>query len=140
MWTRLSTAHHTVEIIIFHRNTITYLLWYRYPAGPHITILRLLMVRYQIGIDIRHVQNVVYKLNYYDHLAGRRRGLQGKGVVFTATLIAWFGLNHHPGHVVASLDNTLYDDYLCLVALNNGQIQWTRIRRNPQKHWITGNS
>ena len=74
-------------------------------------ILLRLMVRYQIRIDIRHVQNVVYKLNYCDHVAGRRLGLQGKGIVFTATLIAWFGLNHHSGHVVASLDKTLYDDY-----------------------------
>jgi len=28
------------------------------------------------------------------------------------------------GHVVASLDKALYDDYLCLVALNKQQIQW----------------
>jgi len=28
------------------------------------------------------------------------------------------------GHVVAFLDKTLYDDYLCLVASNKQQIQW----------------
>ena len=33
----------------------------------------------------------------------------------------------------------LHDDYLCLVALNKQQIQWTRIRKNSQKHWITEN-
>ena len=50
------------------------------------------------------------------------------------------GFNPHPGHVVASLDKTFYDDYLCLVASNEQQTQWTRIRRYPQEHWITGNS
>ena len=44
------------------------------------------------------------------------------------TLIVRSGFNPHPGHVVASLDKTLYDDYLCLVASNKQQIQWTRIR------------
>ena len=46
----------------------------------------------------------------------RQRGRMGKYVVFTTTLIEWSGFNPHPGHVVASLDKTLYDDYLCLVA------------------------
>ena len=32
----------------------------------------------------------------------------------------------HPGHIVASLDKMLYDDYLCLVALNKQQIQVER--------------
>ena len=64
----------------------------------------------------------------------------GKGVVFMTTLIEWSGFNPNPSHVVASLDKTLYDDYLCLVASNKQQIQWTRIRRNPQEHWIIGNS
>ena len=68
----------------------------------------------------------------------RQRGQMGKGVVFTTTLIAWSQFNPHPGHVVSSLDKTLYDDYLCLVASNKKQIQWTRIRTNPQKHWISG--
>ena len=46
----------------------------------------------------------------------------------------------HPGHVVVSLDKTLHDDYLCLVASNKLQIQWTRIQRNSQERWITVNS
>ena len=70
----------------------------------------------------------------------QQHGRMGKGVVFTTTLIKWSGFNPHPGHIVASLDKTLYDDYLCLVASNKQQIQWTRIRRNPQEHWIIGNS
>ena len=45
----------------------------------------------------------------------------------------------HPGNVVTSLNKTLYDDYRCLVASNRHQIQYTRIKRKPQKHWITGN-
>ena len=64
----------------------------------------------------------------------RQRGRMGKGVVFTTTLIEWSGFNPHPGHVVVSLDKTLYDDYLCSVASNKQQIQWTRIRKNPQEH------
>ena len=39
-----------------------------------------------------------------------------------------------PGHVVASFNKTLYDDYLCLVASNKQQIQSTKIRRNVQEH------
>ena len=50
------------------------------------------------------------------------------------------GFNPHPGHVVASLDKTLYDDCLCFVASSKQQIQRTRIRKNPQEHWIIGNS
>ena len=38
----------------------------------------------------------------------------------------WSGFNLHPGHVIASLDKTLYDDYLCLVALNKQQTQRTK--------------
>ena len=30
--------------------------------------------------------------------------------------------------------------YLCLVASNKQQIQWTKLRRNSQELWITGNS
>ena len=44
-------------------------------------------------------------------------------VVFMTTLVEWPRFNPHPGHVVASLDKTLYEDYLCLVALNKQQIQ-----------------
>ena len=39
-----------------------------------------------------------------------------------------------------SLDKTLYNDYLCLVALNKQQVQWIRIQSDLQKHWITWNS
>ena len=39
------------------------------------------------------------------------------------TLIAGFGFNPQPGHVVTFIDKTLYDDYLCLVASNKQQIQ-----------------
>ena len=61
------------------------------------------------------------------------------GVAFAMTLIEWTGFNPHSGHVVASLGKLLYDDYLCLVASNKQQIQWTRIQRNPQEHWIVKN-
>ena len=46
----------------------------------------------------------------------------------------------HAGHVVGPLAKTLYDDYLCLVASNQQQIQWTRMQRNALEHWIVGNS
>ena len=72
--------------------------------------------------------------------ATRQRGRKGKGVIFTMTLIEWSGFNPHRGHVVASLDKTLYDDYLRLVASNKQRIQLTRVWRNPQEHWIVGNS
>jgi len=32
------------------------------------------------------------------------------------------------GFVVASLDKTLYDDYVCLVASNKQQIQWQEVK------------
>ena len=79
-------------------------------------------------------------MNFDNFDNSQQRGRMGKGVVFTTTLIEWSGFNPHLSHVVASLDNTLYDGYLCLVASNKQQIQWTRIRRNPQEHWIIGNS
>ena len=53
----------------------------------------------------------------------RQRGRMGKGVGFTTTMIEWSGFNPHPSDVVASLDKTLYDDYLCLVASNKQQVQ-----------------
>ena len=80
------------------------------------------------------------KICLYKLILCWQRGRMGKGVVFTTTLIEWSGFNPHPGQVVASLDKTLYDDYLCLVASNKQQIQWTRIGRNPQEHWIIRNS
>ena len=45
----------------------------------------------------------------------------GKDIVLMTTLIAWSGFNPHSGHVVAALYKTLYDDYVCLMALNNQQ-------------------
>ena len=60
----------------------------------------------------------------------------GRGVIFMASLIAWSGFNPHPGHVFVSLDKMLYDNYLCLVALNKQQFQWTRIWKNSQQHYI----
>ena len=51
------------------------------------------------------------------------------------TLIARSKFNPHPGHVVASLDKAVYDDYLCMVASNKEQIQWAIIQKNSQEHW-----
>ena len=61
----------------------------------------------------------------------------GKGIVFTTTLIELSGFNPHPGHVVASLDKTLYDDYLCLVASNKQQISGQEFE---EIHWKIGSS
>ena len=55
-------------------------------------------------------------------------------------MIPLSGFNPNPGYVVTSLGKTLYDDHLCLVVSNKHQIQLTRIRKNPQEHWITGNT
>ena len=57
----------------------------------------------------------------------------GKGELFTTTLIEWSEFNPHPGHAVASLDKTFYDNYLWLVALNKQQIRGARIWRNLQE-------
>ena len=70
----------------------------------------------------------------------KRAGREGKGVVFSAIMIAWCEFNPHSGHVVASMDKTLYDDYLYLEASNKQQIQRTRLRKNLPDYWITGNS
>ena len=67
------------------------------------------------------------------YFSRKRAGQKVLDVVFT-TLITRSGLNPHPGHVVASLDKTRYDDYLCVVTLKKQQIQWIRIQRNPQEH------
>ena len=48
--------------------------------------------------------------------------------------------NPHPGHVVASLDKTLYNNYFFMMASNKQQIQWARISTNLQEHWINRNS
>ena len=63
----------------------------------------------------------------------RQRGPKDNNVVFTTTLIAQSGSNPLPGKVVASLDKTLYDDYLCLEASNKQQIngqEFLEIRKN----------
>ena len=43
------------------------------------------------------------------------------------------GFNPHPGHVVASLDKALYDDYLCLVASSKQQIYVRRSETSTGK-------
>ena len=63
----------------------------------------------------------------------RQRGPKDNNVVFTTTLIAQSGSNPLPGQVVASLDKTLCDDYLCLEASNKQQIngqEFLEIRKN----------
>ena len=64
---------------------------------------------------------------WVNKLGSRKRGRDGKSVVLMMSRFAWFGFNQRSGHVVVSLDKTLYDDYLCLIASNKSQIQWTRI-------------
>ena len=75
----------------------------------------------------------------------RQDGQEGKSVVFTTTLtlIAWSRFNPHPAvTLLQPLDETLYDDFLCSVALQKHQIQWIRIQTTPLEHcdWITENS
>ena len=41
---------------------------------------------------------------------------------------------------IRTLDKTIYDDYLSLVASNKPQVPWTTIQGNPQEHRITKNS
>ena len=60
----------------------------------------------------------------------RQRSREGKVVVFKTTLIAWSRFNPHPGHVVASLDKTIYDDYLCLIASNISGQEFEEIYRS----------
>ena len=48
--------------------------------------------------------------------------------------------NPHPGHVVASLDKTPYDNYLCLVASNKQQIYVGRSQNVNRKAWKMVNS
>ena len=83
----------------------------------------------------------VLRLPPQKYPAGYVSGLYRKATeqsVFKTTLIAYSKFNPHPGHVVASLDKTLQNNYLCLVASNKQQIQWTSIQRNPREHWING--
>ena len=48
--------------------------------------------------------------------------------------------NPHPGHVVASLDKKLYDNYLCSVASNKQQIYVGRSQNLNRKAWKMVNS
>ena len=70
----------------------------------------------------------------------RQRGRESKGFFYyNPDHLIWVQPAPY-SHIVASLDKTLCDDYLSLAASNKQLIQWTRIRRNPQEHWISGNS
>ena len=64
-----------------------------------------------------------YRFHRFSRLTGLTTvNREGKDVIFATTLIALCRFYPGPGHVVASLDKTLYDDYLCLVASNKQQI------------------
>ena len=64
-------------------------------------------------ITFNKLKSVERKNRLIDLAEGWQRGRKGKDVILTMTLIKWSGFNLHPGHVVASLDKTLDDDYLC---------------------------
>ena len=65
-----------------------------------------------------------------------------KDAVLTTFLIAGSRFNPHPDHKVASLNKTLYDDYICLMASNKHEIYAGRsqtstgIRSTPKRVWI----
>ena len=42
------------------------------------------------------------------------------------------GFNPYPGHVVASLDEVLCDDYLCLVTSTRSKFTWEEVKREPK--------
>ena len=48
-------------------------------------------------------------------------------------------VNSHPGTLLRPYIRRFRMIYLCLVHSNKQQIQGTKIPKNPQKHWITGN-
>ena len=50
------------------------------------------------------------------------------------TLIVYSRFNQQPAHVVAFFIKTFYYNYLCLVAPNKHQIQWTRIQKSLQDY------
>ena len=54
----------------------------------------------------------------------KEAGGVGKGVVFTTMM--WFNL--HPGHVVASLDKALYDDYLRWWLRTSSKFTWEEVK------------
>ena len=69
----------------------------------------------------------------------QQHGQIGKSVISTTPLIAWSGINPHPGNIVVSLHKTLNNDWLCLSALNKQKTQQTRIWRNSLEYWIYEN-
>ena len=69
-----------------------------------------LFVSGRLGFDSESSQRNNFNVN---KLCGR----ESKGVVSETIPNAWFGFNPHPGHVVASLDKTFYDDYLYVVQI-----------------------
>ena len=83
--------------------------------------------------------NILMNLSVTNANCGQR-GQMGKGFAFTATLIKSSEFNPNPGHVVTSLEKTLRNDYLCLVASKKQQESVDKNSRNPQEHWISGNS
>ena len=63
-------------------------------------------------------------------------GSVAKGVKTSFLRRPWLhehGFNPHPGHIVASLDKTLYDGYLCLVALNKPHGKKSKVNRKTWK-------
>ena len=72
-----------------------------------------------------------------DRIEARPAGLKCKTKPIASKTTNKF--NPHPGHVVASLDKTLYDDCLCLVASNKQQIYVERSQRSIGKlgKWST---
>ena len=78
----------------------------------------------------------IFDFSAYVLIFHRQGGQESKGVVFTTTLIARSKFNPHPGHaIVASLNKTFYDGYLCMVASNKQQIERAIIRKNSQEDW-----
>ena len=63
----------------------------------------------------------------------RGQGRPGGLHLWCLHLIMMIEFNPHPGHVVASLDKTLYDNYLCLVASNKQQIYVGRSQNANRK-------
>ena len=73
-----------------------------------------------------------FGLYFGNTFLGRQRGRIGKGIVFKTTLIARAWFNRYPDQLVISTDKTLYDDYLCLVALKSGKFNGQKFK---EFHW-----
>jgi len=50
----------------------------------------------------------------------------------TVIMIAQSRFNSYPRHVIAFLDKTLYDNYLCLLASNKRQINRDEVKKQPE--------